>query len=121
MNILTKRSMDAEGKTKRLWIGLVEVRSEKGGNEILRDTKGAFVNIVTWASDADEYRRNTELITGKLGLFVAGIENPEPVETRRKKGSVVFDEEIEDMISRAEGNPNAIIYGTFHRFERDNA
>ena len=47
MNILTKRSMDAEGKTKRLWIGLVEVRSEKGGNEILRDTKGAFVNIVT--------------------------------------------------------------------------
>jgi len=113
--------MDAQRKTKQLWIGLVKVRSQNGGSEILEDTKGAFVNIVTWASDADEYRRNAELIARRLGLFVADIENPEPVETRRKNSSGVFDEEIEDMISRAEGNPNAIIYGTFHRFDRDDA
>jgi hypothetical protein len=30
-------------------------------------------------------------------------------------------EEIEDMISRADDNPNAIIYGTFHTFEKDDA
>ncbi len=113
--------MNAQLTTKQLWIGLVEVRSLNGNNDILGHTKGAFVHIVTWASNADEYRRNAELIASKLGLFVADIENAEPVEKRRQNRSVVFDEEIEDMIFRAEGNPNAIIYGTFHKFERDNA
>jgi hypothetical protein len=54
-------------------------------------------------------------------LFVSEVVNPEPVETRRARTSGGFEEDIEDMISRAEGNPNAIIYGTFHMFESDNA
>src|SRR5438046_8903700 len=108
-------------RKKRLWIGLVEVRPGSRNGEILEDTKGAFVNIVTWASDADGYRRNAELIASRLGLFVVDIENAEPVESRRKNKSVVFNDEIEDMMTRAEENPNAIIYGTFHTFEKDNA
>ena|SRR3989442_1640048 len=112
--------MNAVSKTKQLWIGLVEVRALHRSNDILEDTKGAFVNIVTWAANADQYRQNAELITSKLGLFVAGIENAEPIKARRKK-SRAFNEEIEDMVSRAEGNPNAIIYGTFHTFEKDDA
>jgi hypothetical protein len=108
-------------KKKEVWIGLVEVRALNGGNEILGDTKGAFVNIVTWASSAEDYKRNAETVIGDLGgLFVSDVLTPEPVKTRRVK-KVVFEEEIEDMISRAEGNPNAIIYGTFHTFEKDDA
>jgi hypothetical protein len=121
MNTPNRPSVDAQTKSKQLWIGLVEVRSLKDKSEILEDTKGAFVNMVTWASDAVEYKCNVELIAHKLGLFVSDVENPEPVETRRKNNTIVFDEEIEDMISRAQGNPKAIIYGTFHTFEEDNA
>jgi hypothetical protein len=108
-------------KEKQLWIGLVEVRPLNKEGAILDDAKGAFVNIVTWAFDAEDYRRNAETVIGGLGgLFVSEVVAPEPVETRRAR-AVVFDEEIEDMISRAEGNSNAIIYGTFHTFEKDDA
>ncbi|PYX47012.1 MAG: hypothetical protein DMG79_15015, partial [Acidobacteria bacterium] len=70
--------------------------------------------------DAEEYQRNAELVVGELGLFIGEVINPEPVEARKKrKGG--FTEEIEDIISRAQDNPNAIIYGTFHTFEKDNA
>ncbi|HLX84381.1 MAG TPA: hypothetical protein VKR59_10825 [Terriglobales bacterium] len=78
------------------------------------------MNIVTWACDAEEYEENAELAVGKLGLFVGEVVNPEPVENRRKREGR-FTEEMEDIISRAEDNPNAIIYGTFHTFEKDNA
>jgi hypothetical protein len=46
---------------------------------------------------------------------------PKPVETRRARTGGQFEDNVEDMISRAEGNPNAIIYGTFHMFENDDA
>jgi hypothetical protein len=112
--------MTSQFKTKQLWIGAVEVRPLKRNNEILGDAKGAFVNIVTWASDAEEYWRNAELVVAKLGLFIGEVVSPEPVEMRRKREGA-FEEDIEDMVSRAQDNPNAIIYGTFHTFEKDNA
>ena len=75
--------------------------------------------MVTWASDIDEFKSNAELVLGQLGLSIIDIENPEPVSIRRQKAD--FDDEIEDMVSRAEDNPNAIIYGTFHTWTRDDA
>ncbi len=105
---------------KQLWIGAVEVRPLQQNNYVLGDTKGAFVNIVTWARDAEEYERNAELVVRKLGLFIGEVINPEPVEAMGKREGR-FTEEIEDLISRAKDNPNAIIYGTFHTFERDDA
>ena len=66
MNIPIKPPKDARSKKKAVWIGMVEVRPLDGKSEILGDTKGAFVNIVTWASDAEEYRRNAELVIGDL-------------------------------------------------------
>jgi hypothetical protein len=108
----------ALSKSRELWVGLVEVRPESG--DILGDAKGAFVHVVTWASDPEEYRRNADLVLGELGLFVVEVESPEPVAARGRKVAR-FDEEIEDMIARARAIPNAIIYGTFHTWERNPA
>ena len=84
------------------------------------DGKGAFVNIVTWATDAEQYRHNAELVIGGLGdLFVSDVLNAEPVEDRRARRGNGFNENIEDLISRAHANPNAILYGTFHTYKRD--
>ena len=112
MNIPNSRA------TKTLWIGKVEVRPLKGSTT-LGDAKGAFVNVVTWSRDLDEFRKNAEIVLGELGLFVVDVENPEPVSVRREKA--VFEESIENMVARAQGNPDAIIYGTFHTWERDTA
>jgi hypothetical protein len=111
--------MNTQIKAKQLWIGLVEVRPLEGC-DVLEDAKGAFVNIVTWAADADEYRRNAELVLGELRLFVVDVVRPEPVEVRRRREGD-FEEVIEDMIDRAQNNPNAIIFGTFHLWEKDDA
>jgi len=110
--------MASKKEAKQLWIGLVEVRAARP-TDVLVDAKGAFVNLVTWAADSGQFKNNAELVLGNLGLFVVNIENPEPVSVRRKKA--VLEEEIEDMVARAEGNPNAIIYGTFHTWTRDDA
>lgn len=107
-------------RRKQLWIGMVEVRSLSGKNEILGEMKGAFVNIVTWAADAEQYRHNAELVIGGLGgLFVCDVLNPEPVEDRRTRAGSGFEENSEELILRAESNPDAILYGSFHLFERD--
>jgi hypothetical protein len=103
-------------ESKQLWIGLVEVRP--AGGDVLGDAKGAFVHIVTWASDRDEYRRKADSVLARLGLFVVEVENPEPVADTRRRGTT-WEEEVEDMILRAQDLPNAIIYGTFHTWERD--
>jgi len=110
--------MIAHQERKQLWIGLVEVRALRR-SEVLGDGKGAFVNLVTWAADADQFKSNAELVLGNLGLFIVNIENPEPVSARRKTAE--FEEEVEDMIARAQDNPDAIIYGTFHTWKRDTA
>jgi hypothetical protein len=101
---------------------MVEVRSLDSGSNLLDGMKGAFVNIVTWASEAEEFKRNSELVIRNLGgLFVAEVVNPEPVEVSRARTKGGFEEAIEDMISKAQDNPKAIIYGTFHTFEKDDA
>lgn len=111
--------MSFQQKTREIWIGLAEVRP-LGPDTVLEDAKGAFVNIVTWASTSAEYRNNVELILAKLKLFLVDLVNPEPVETRRSREGD-FEEAIEDMIDRAQNNPKAIIYGTFHLWERDDS
>lgn len=101
---------------------MVEVRPLGGKSEILGEMKGAFVNIVTWAVDAEEYRHNAQLVIGGLGgLFVSDVLNPEPVEDRRARAGSDFDQNSEDLILRAQSNPNAILYGSFHLFEKDDA
>jgi hypothetical protein len=103
-------------KLPELWIGLVEVRP------LDRDAygaAGAFTNIITWASDAAEFRRKAETIAATLDLYVLDIEGEEPLTQRTKTWTP--GDEVEDMIQRAETNPNAIVYGTFHRYRVDQA
>jgi hypothetical protein len=99
-----------------LWIGLVEVRPL---DRKAYGAAGAFTNIVTWADDLQGFRRNAELIAATLDMFVVDIEGAEPLARRTKNRSMT--EEIDDMVARAECNPNAIIYGTFHRYLFDEA
>jgi len=52
-------------------------------------------------------------------MYVADVEEAEPLTQRTKNWTLT--EEIEDMVFRAESNPNAIVYGTFHTYPFDQA
>jgi hypothetical protein len=99
-----------------LWIGLVELKPlnlEEYG------AAGAFTNIITWAANATEFRKKAETIAATMNLYVMEVEGEEPLAQRAKK--MPLSEELDDMIQRAESNPNAIVYGTFHRYPRNEA
>jgi hypothetical protein len=99
-----------------LWIGLVEL---KPLDREVYGAAGAFTNVVTWASDLEGFRKKAGTIAAKMDMYVADIEGAEPLAERTK--NCTLTEEVEDMVFRAESNPNAIVYGTFHRYPFDEA
>ena len=54
-----------------------------------------------------------------MDLYVANIEEEGPFGDRTMKWTV--SEEIEDLVLQAKLNPNAILYGTFHRYRFNEA
>src|SRR5579864_1331237 len=94
-----------------LWIGVVEL---KPLDREAYGAAGGFTNIITWARSANEFRNKAETIAATLNLYVIGIQGEEPLAERTKK--CTLSEDIEEMILRAESNPNAIVYGTFHTY-----
>ena len=94
-----------------LRIGLVEF---KPLNREAYGAAGAFTNVITWACNSAEFRKKAETIAATMDLYVANINEEEPFGIRIVKWTV--SEEIEDLVSQAKLNPNAILYGTFHRY-----
>jgi hypothetical protein len=100
-----------------LWIGMAHLKPlNKDG---LEGAAGAYTNIITWASDSVSFRKKAETIAATMDLYVVDTEVEEPL--FKRFGDFIPDEELEDMHSRAEHNPNAIVYGTFHHYPHDDA
>jgi|SRR5450432_727063 hypothetical protein len=99
---------------KEIWIGLVEVRPLPD-SEILKTASGAHVNILTWASNATEFRDKAEELMHYLHLILVSIENPEPLHDRGAPAD--FDDDVAEIIDQVQKNPNAIMYGTFHTWK----
>lgn len=104
---------------EELWIGLVEVKPVPNRRDALDGAAGAFVNIVTWASDSKSFRAKAEKVAATYDLYVVEVENAEPVSARKSKFSL--DEEIEGLIGRADSNRDYILFGTFHEYSNDDA
>jgi hypothetical protein len=104
----------SSGVESELWIGLVEARPPE---QKAYGAAGTFTHIVTWAEDVAGFREKAETVLSTLNLYVIGIEGALPLAKWLEKRSP--SEEIEDMIRRAEFNPNAIVWGTFHRYRFD--
>jgi hypothetical protein len=106
-------------KPKQLWIGLVEVRPLPGC-EVIEETRAAFVHMAAWAASAYEYRRKIGMFLGELRLFVIAIPEAEPVEQKREREGFL-EESMEEIIFEATRNPYAVIYGTFHTYDKVDA
>jgi len=92
-----------------IWIGTVEIRfvSPSAPNHMER----AFTVVTTWASNSEEFRQKCNRMLESYGWKLLGVEKAHPI-----PDEAVFSDEVEDMLERTKGNPNAIIYGTFHTY-----
>jgi hypothetical protein len=92
---------------KELWTGRVELLTPPTDSG---DTK-AFTNIVTWASDALQFRDRVASVLEEYGWSLISVEESGMVSVREKLG-----EEVIEAIERAKGNLDACIYTTFHYY-----
>jgi hypothetical protein len=93
----------------KIWIGTIEISwSDEKTPDLFRP---AFTVVTTWATTSEEFREKCNRMLESYGWKLLGVDraNPAPEEGD-------FSEEVEDMLERIRGNPNAIIYGTFHSY-----
>lgn len=96
---------------KTIWIGQVEVRPFDEST-LPADVLGAFVHVLTWAVDAEEFWRKARELMHHLHLELIDIEHAEPLANRGPEDQL--DREIAGIAAEVRGNPNAIMYGPFH-------
>jgi hypothetical protein len=85
----------------------------------LNGAAGAFVNIITWATDLATFKAKAETVAATFDVYVVEIENAESVSLRKSKFTV--DDEIEELILRVEDNEDYILCGTFHEYPHETA
>lgn len=98
---------------KELWIGLLQVRA-RPNSAVLGPAKGAYFNMITWATSDAEFKQKAARLCDDLELFVESVEDNMPVSERTK--SETLNDELQELVEQAESNPNAVLYGTFHRW-----
>jgi len=99
---------------KSIWIGMVHVLSLPS-SEILQGVSGAYVNILTWASNPTSFREKAKELMDYLGLELVGVEDAEPLSEREKRGGL--DADIVQVALEVKDNPQAIRYMTFHTWK----
>jgi hypothetical protein len=106
-----------ESTEKDIWIGMVQVLSLPD-SEILQGVSGAYVNILTWASNPSEFRAKAKELMDYLGLKLVGVKEEEPLSEREKRGEV--DVGIAQVALEVRDNPKSIRYMTFHTWTEVN-
>ena len=92
---------------RELWTGRVEVLTPPTDSG---DTK-AFTNVVTWASNAHEFRNQVASVFEEYGWSLIGVEECGPVSAHE-----CLDEETFEVVARAKDIPKACIYMTFYYY-----
>ncbi len=99
-----------------IWIGLAEVVALPGCKR-LGSGKGAFVKVALWAdSDADFYSKAKRAIS-ELDLHLLELEEREPVAERLSRAG----DEMTQMAETARKNPEDVVFGTFHIWQKTDA
>ena len=90
---------------------MVEV-TPRDDSELLIGAIGAFVNVLTWAADSDEFREKARELMEQLRLDIVGIDNAEPLAHRGPEEEL--NAEIVRISAEVRYNREAIMYSTFH-------
>jgi hypothetical protein len=97
-----------------VWIGLVGVTPRPGADCVLNDAaKGAFVNVLAYATNEAEFRSEVEQALHDLGLTAHEFEDIERFAERLAKWEV--DDELQALADEVEAT-QGVRFGTFHNY-----
>lgn len=102
---------------KQLWIGLAEVRP-LSGCKLLEEAKGAYVHVMAWANDVDEFRSAVALRIADLALDLVDLREIEPWAIRSSGDDPIRDEFFE-MQHRIRDDIKSVSLGRFHAWFQD--
>jgi hypothetical protein len=97
-----------------VWIGLAEVVPQ-AACELLEEGKGAFVNVLTLTTNADEFQRKLVRVCRDYKLELVGLENCEPFTQRHLRSGV--DQDLAEMADTLR-NPAYVLFGTLYTYPR---
>lgn len=101
-----------------IWIGLAGV-SALPECKRLGSGKGAFVKVALWANcDSDFYSKAKKAIS-ELDLKLLELEDREPLDERLSR--IQAGDETLQMAETARMNPNDVVFGTFHIWQKTDA
>jgi hypothetical protein len=102
---------------KQLWIGLAEVRPLPDC-KLLEEAKGAYVHVMAWANDADEFRDAVVLRISELALQLVDLSEIEPWAIRSSGDDPIRDEFF-GMQRRIRDDIQSVSFSRFHAWFQD--
>jgi len=97
-----------------IFIGLVGVGALPTC-DILGNSKGAYVNVLAFASTAEEFEVEVNRAVADLGLFVIECEDIEPFAQRAAQR--LLDDELHELAAEVH-KTRQLRFATFHTFDK---
>jgi hypothetical protein len=97
---------------ERMWKIRAEIEVEPGDLDLDPGYTKGFMNVVTWASSDQSAKEKLAAYLSTFNWKFLGMEESGPI----GPGCVASDSEINELVVKARGNPNAIILGTLHSY-----
>ncbi len=98
---------------KRVWIGLVHLRPERGC-ELIKEN--SFVQVVAFVKDAVEFSGEVKAAAEHYKMTVVGIEDLEPFEDRHRSHLVAAELKTKAEEAKETGY---LRFGTFHSYRAE--
>jgi hypothetical protein len=95
-----------------MWKIRAEIEVETGDLDLDAGHTKGFMNVVTWASSDQSAKEKLAAYLSRFKWKLLGVEESVPI----GPGYVASDSEINELVDKARGNPNAIILGTMHSY-----
>ena|SRR6185437_9481250 len=105
-----------------LWTGIACLVADPKCKEFRRfgdDGRGAYVNIVTWASSSADFADRIEEAAKDLDCILVELEDAQLLDRRMEAPD--YPEELIDMRATAQRQPDDIVFGTFHIWTENEA
>ena len=105
-----------------LWTGLACLIPDPSYKDFKRfgdDGKGAYVNVAAWAPSEEEFGNKVKSATADLDCILVELEHIQLLELRIEEPD--SPDELIDMRTTAQRQPNDIVFGDFHIWVQDDA
>lgn len=102
---------------KQIWVGLAELKANPDA-DIFGGSKGAYVHVMAWAEDSDEFLKVLGRSVKQLKCELIEVRDAQPWAVR-DSGVIDTPKELLDMVASIEHDVTKVAFGTFHAWLKD--